>query len=199
MTEERKIEPSGTGLAWILDLLDNALVEVDKHITDIRLLGIIGAILMIIIPPIGGIILMLVVHKISRDLNRLAIFRNYFVFILLYAIIAYFLGGDILGVLVRGALFSLPGIGAEAVLSVVLFIIAWILTIISALFLRKSYGELSTVMNMKQFMSVARLFFYGSVLIIALGVGYILILIAMILQVIAYWKFPRQLVLQPTA
>jgi uncharacterized membrane protein len=100
--------------------------------------------------------------------------------------------------------FGGPGIlGANAVMAVLGSLLAglvamWIILIIAARFLRKGYERIADKTGTRTFRTVARWYYYGAWLMIIL-VGFILILIAWILQIKAFFSLPESPPAQPTA
>jgi uncharacterized membrane protein len=92
--------------------------------------------------------------------------------------------------------FGGPGIlGAGAVKAVLCSLLAgliamWIILIIAARFLRKGYERMADKTGTRTFRTVARWYYYGAWLMIIL-VGFVLILIATILQIKAFFSLPE--------
>ncbi len=70
--------------------------------------------------------------------------------------------------------------------------IAWIIYIISAIFYKKSFDAISDGLGVGMFHTAALIFLIGAVLVI-IGVGVFLILIAGILQIVAFFSIPEEL------
>jgi uncharacterized membrane protein len=66
----------------------------------------------------------------------------------------------------------------------------WIVLIIAARFLRKGYERIAVTTKTEMFRTVGRWYFYGALLVIVL-VGFIIILIAEILQIVAFFSLPE--------
>ncbi|MEM3806137.1 MAG: DUF996 domain-containing protein, partial [Desulfurococcus sp.] len=87
------------------------------------------------------------------------------------------------------ALESLDLVGL--IISIIAFLVlAWIVMIISTYFLRKSYSLVADRLGVELFRTVGLLYFIGAILLIVL-VGGILILVALILQIIAFISLPE--------
>ena len=180
-------------------------------ISQAKTYGGIGSILVLLsfIPTVGwilaivGFILTVIAIKyISESVNDPSIFRN--------AIIAYVIaivGIIVVGVAVAAVIFSLVGLGALAggpagaatggAIGVVASVIAalvviWILLILSGYFIRKTYNSISAKLNVPMFRTAALVYFIGAALTIIL-VGFIVLLVAQILLVIAYFSIPDTL------
>jgi uncharacterized membrane protein len=68
-------------------------------------------------------------------------------------------------------------------------LIIWIFMVISAVFMRKSYNSIKTKLNVGMFGTVALLYLLGAALSIIL-VGFLLIFVAEILQIVAFFSIP---------
>jgi uncharacterized membrane protein len=93
------------------------------------------------------------------------------------------------------------GAGAAfAILSTLIvgLIVMWVILIITARFLRKCYEGIATKTGTETFRKVGRWYYYGAWLAIAL-VGFLLILIAAILQIVAFFSLSESPTAQPTA
>ncbi len=177
-------------------------------ISQAKIYGGIGSILVLLsfIPTVGwilaivGFILTVIAIKyISESVNDPSIFRN--------AIIAYVIaivGIVVVGVVVAAVIFGLVGLGALAggpvgattggvmgVLAsvVVALVVIWILLILSGYFIRKTYNSISAKLNVGMFRTAALVYFIGAALTIIL-IGFVILLVAQILLVIAYFSIP---------
>jgi ribosomal protein L40E len=63
----------------------------------------------------------------------------------------------------------------------------WVFTIISAIFLKRSYEKISQRLNVSAFATAGLLYLIGAALTIVL-VGFLILLIALIFQVVAYFS-----------
>jgi len=165
----------------------------------------------------GLVMVLLAIKRISEAVSDREIFRN-----VLMAVILQIVGSAISVFVVIGSFFAFvgsqimmapfgpsfdgfggPGIlGAGAVLAILGPLIAglvvmWIILIIAARFLRKGYEGIATKTGTETFRSVGRWYYYGAWLMIVL-VGFVLILIAAILQVKAFFSLPESPPSQPT-
>ncbi len=80
---------------------------------------------------------------------------------------------------------------------VVVFIVAWVFSIVSAFLVRRSLRSLSTKSGIGLFSTAGLLLLLGAVLIIAFGIGLILIWISALLLAIAFFRMRPQAA-QPT-
>lgn len=171
-----------------------------------RTFGGIGSILLIltIIPfagavlgIIGFILVLIAVKYISEIVGDPTIFKNY--------LIAVIVG--IIGVIVASVLgfagmlggFGLMGMGGPGMgftgmffSMIAVLVVVWILSIIAAIFIRRSFNSIASALNVKMFSTAALLYLIGAILMIAFGIGGIISFIAIILQIIAFFQIPVQ-------
>ncbi len=186
-------------------------------LNNVKTYGGVGSILALLgfVPTIGfilaivGLILVLVALKYASDiLGDSKIFNS-----MLYAVIAGIIGLVIAGVVVVSAIFQAMGLGFLSssftavtppstlnpgdfmglITTVLLGLAAvWVCFLVSAIFLRRSYGELGRRVNVGLFGTAALLYLIGAVLAIVL-VGFLLILVANILFIVAFFSINTQL------
>ena len=183
--------------------------------------GGIGSILVLlsIVPYAGfilgilGLVLVLIAVKyISDEVKDPKVFRN-----MLYSVLIGIIGTVIASFTVFGALFTMgftigviggptqqpfpqPGGGMDIgafftniILTIIAFFIAiWIIFIISAIFLRRSFTAISSYLGAGLFSTAALLYLIGAALTIIM-VGFIVILIAWILTAVAFFTLPNKL------
>jgi len=176
------------------------LEEISKRsLVKARREGAGGSILLIlsIIPYIGaifgtvGFVLILMAGKrISQNLGNRLIFKH-----LLVAAILGILGVVIEAVWLHPSLtfytltFTNPA--RYIPLNIILaFIIIWILTLISAAFLRKSLRAIASGLGVRRFGTAALLYLIGAVLILFTILGFLIIFIAEIALAIAFLSVP---------
>jgi uncharacterized membrane protein len=176
-----------------------------------KTLGGVGSILVIlsIIPYagfvvgiIGWILILLAIKNISDAMQDRAIFNNAMI-----AVILAIVGVAIAGVVIAGTIFSFIGLrytfvpGSTTIPSNMISLVGrliaglavvWIVAIIAAFFLRKSFNEISTKLNVGMFRTGALLYFIGAILTI-IFVGFILIFVAEILFAVAFFGIPDSL------
>jgi uncharacterized membrane protein len=191
-----------------------------------RAMGGVGSILVLLsfVPFIGFlfgladlVMVLLAVKRISEAVKDREIFHN-----VLMAVILQIVGSAISVFVVMGSFFAFvgsqammapfgssfdgiggPGIlGAGAVMAVLGSLLAglvamWITLIIAARFLRKGYEGIADKTGTETFRKVGRWYYYGTWLAIVL-VGFVLILIAAILQIVAFFSLPESPPSQPT-
>ena len=182
-----------------------------------KIMGGIGAILTLlgIIPSAGfilgiiGFILILVAVKyISDETKDKSIFNNFLYFFII-CIIGVVVTVIILVITVinAGGIAYINELQAKALTNpmdvwnaiqplltgfLVALLILCILIIISAIYLRKSYDKIAELTNVKWFSTTGLLFLIGAATLI-IGVGFIILLVAMILEIIAFFSLPDKL------
>ena len=178
---------------------------------DARILGVVGAVLMLIggYTPIGAIIglvlIFLAVKYISTEAKDETIFNNYlmyFIFIVFglvatAMIIFYTFGGiDIVSIFESANITDFESFWnfIQPYLNGIIIglVVGWILFIVSAFYLRKSYDSIAKHTKVHMFSTAAFVYLIGAVLVI-IGIGFILIFIAEILTIIAFWRLPESL------
>jgi uncharacterized membrane protein len=165
----------------------------------------------------GLVMVLLAVKRISEAVNDREIFHN-----VLMAVILQIVGSAIPVFVVIGSFFAFVGsqvmmapfgpsfdgfgspdiLGSGAVMAVLGSLLAgliamWVIQIIAARFLRKGYEGIADKTGTETFRTVARWYYYGAWLMIIL-VGFVLILIAWILQIKAFFSLPESPPSQPT-
>ena len=74
----------------------------------------------------------------------------------------------------------------------VTFIIMFIFFILHALYLKKSFDSIATKINVDMFRTTGLVYFIGAILII-IGIGFIILFIANILMIVAFFSIPEAL------
>jgi len=180
---------------------------------DAKLLGGIGAILMLIggavIPGIGAIIglilLFIAVKYIAEDTKNESIFDNYLMHFIctIIAIVAIFviffasIGGFTFFTAMQKINFQDPQavwnfFSPYIVWWVLGLVIGWIFFVIGAFYLRKSYNSIAEHTKQNLFKTTGTVYFIGAITLIVL-VGALIILIAKIIEIVAYLTLPDQL------
>ena len=177
------------------------------------MLGGIGSILAIltVVPQVGwvlgivGFVLVLIAVKyISDAVGDRSIFNNYVIAFVL-VIVGLVVGGVTLLVGVF-SLFDIPSLIAGGkppiptgptfifkIIQTVLIplVLVWVFVIVSAVFQRRSFNSIASSLNIGLFSTAALLNLVGSALTVVL-IGFIIIFIADIIQVIAFFSIPEQ-------
>ncbi len=155
---------------------------------DAKTLGGIGSILLLVpgVNIVGYILILIATKYVSDELGDKSIFDN-----MLYAVIAGIVGAAAAAFIIfTGAVFSAVTFSTSAIAGIVVGLaIAWIALIVSAMFIRRAYDTMATRLNIGTFRTAGMLYFIGAILIIIL-VGFLLLFVAAILQIIAFFAIP---------
>jgi uncharacterized membrane protein len=177
-----------------------------------KTLGGIGAILALLFwaPAHVGIVLLIVglvlmlfaVKNIADIVGDQAIFSN-----MMYSVILAIIGPIIATVVLLAAAASFfsafsgsaPGIttipsGFWAALGFVILagVILWVCILVSTVFVKKSYDVIAMKLRVDMFRTTGLLFLIGAATLIVL-VGFVILFIAAILQIVAFFSIPEQL------
>ncbi len=156
-----------------------------------KTLGGVGGILVFLpfVSLVGWILILLATKEISETVQDKTIFDD-----ALLAAITAVIGAVVFGVFVfsgaiRGLFLPGPfGIGGVGFLGFLVILGAfWVFTIISAIFLKRSYEKISQRLNVSAFATAGLLYLIGAALTIVI-VGFLILLIALIFQVVAYFS-----------
>jgi len=155
---------------------------------DAKTLGGIGAILLLIpgVSIVGYILILIATKYVSDELGDKSIFDN-----MLYAVIAGIIGVAAAAFIIfTGAVFGAFSFALSAIAGIVVGLaIAWIALIISSIFIRRAYDTMATKLNVNMFRTAGMLYFVGAILTIIL-VGFVILFIAAILQIVAFFGIP---------
>ena len=148
-----------------------------------KTLGGVGGILVFIpgVSLLGWILILLATKEISESVHDKTIFDD----ALLAGITAII--GAIVFVFALVGFFTLPRVGLVFFPFILVLGAFWIFAIISAYFLKQSYDKISQRLNIGAFSSAGLLYLIGAVLTIVL-VGFLIVLIALIFQIVAYFS-----------
>ncbi len=188
------------------------------ELSQARALGGVGSILLLItflpyagwiLGIVGLILILLAVKYISDYTHERSIFTN-----IIWAVVLD-IGGIIVGaVVVFAALFHFLGLGMFSpgyvppsnlsagdiiglIVSIVLGLVAiWVFYLVSAIFLKRSFDTIAAKLNVHLFNTAALLYLIGAITAIFL-IGFVIIFIAQILFVAAFFSIPEQQ-MQPT-
>ncbi len=157
---------------------------------------------------VGFILILFAFKNVADALNEPSIFNN-----MIYSVVLAIVGIVIGVVLVFGVLFSIVGLRGMtytpgtpppssdiiAVIGAVTLGLAviWVFYIVSAIFLKKSYDRIGTRLNVGTFRTTGLLYLVGAATTIIL-IGFLITLIADILQIVAFFSIPDQPPQQPT-
>ena len=179
-------------------------------------LGGVGAILVLIggfvgapggVLAIVGLILVLIAVKYIADvLADQTIFNN-----MLIAVVLSIIGLVALIVIVLSAFYSFigfrnfsfmpgtaPPVGFVAFVTSIIIgaVIAWVFFLIASIFLKRSYETIGTRLSIGTFHTTGLLYLIGAALSI-IGIGLIIVFIAEILQIVAFFSIPEQMPMGP--
>ena len=175
-----------------------------------KTLGGIGGVVVLLglIPNIGpfiaivGFVLVLIAVKyISELLEEPSVFKNMLVAVVLFicgvfAAEAIFLIGifSLFGTVMSMSFTGFPPIFFEFLAIVILAgAVLEIFIVVGAIFLRKSYDVIGMRFNVGWFHTTGLLFLIGGGLIIALGLGLLVLAVAAIMQIVAFFSLPDSL------
>jgi uncharacterized membrane protein len=158
-------------------------------LSDAKMLGGIGSILQIVplVGVVGYILTLIAVKYVSDEVNDSSIFSD-----MLYAVITGIVGILVGGFVVFfGALSSIFTAGLGAIAGGIAFLaIVWIALVVSAVFVRRAFNKMAEKLNVSTFRTAGMLYFVGALLTIVL-VGFLLLFVAFILQVVAFFSIPE--------
>ena len=172
------------------------------EIREAKILGGVGSILTllgVVIPKIGWIVsiigfvlLYLGYKKISEASGRSEIISS-FIIALVLAIIS--------GIIIAfGGLSSIFGVfsfmgrgkGGLLVFGIILFILAWIISIFAYYFYKKVLDTTNEVTKISSFKTAGLLMFIGAILMI-IAVGFILLIVGRVFEIIGFFSMPDTL------
>jgi uncharacterized membrane protein len=157
-------------------------------LSDAKVLGGIGSILQIIpfLSIVGYILTLLAVKFVSDEVQDSSIFTD-----MLYAVVAGIIGFTVGAfILFFGVIASPFTLGVGAILGGISFlVVVWVVLILSSVFIRRAFDKMATKLGVGTFRTAGMLYFIGALLTIIL-VGFLIIFIAFILQVVAFFSIP---------
>jgi len=160
-----------------------------------KVLGGVGGIFAIIpgISLVGWILILVAMKEISDVTQDRTIFDDALIAGITAVIgaitfVVFLRTGAFGGLITLGAIdFGLFGVlGAFALLSTF-----WLLLIVSSIFLKRAYDKIAQRLNVGAFATAGLLYLIGALTVIVL-VGFLILLIAMIFQIVAYFSIPDQ-------
>ena len=180
-----------------------------------KIMGGIGAILMLVggfVPTgflsiVGFILVVVAVKYISDEVRDKSIFNNFLLFVILnivavvaiFALVFYAIGGWSYFAVFTSGEFTITDYNSfinflEDILIICIlgFVIYWILSIVAALFLKKSFDSITKFTRVDLFKTTGLVYLIGAFLLI-IGIGAFIILIADILMIIAFFSLPDTL------
>ena len=160
-----------------------------------KVLGGVGGIFAIIpgISLIGWVLILVAVKEVSDVTQDRTIFDDALIAGITAVIgaitfVVFLASGAFWGVITLGAMdFGLFGVlGALALLGTF-----WLLLIVSSIFLKRAYDKIAQRLNVGAFATAGLLYLIGALTVIVL-VGFLILLIAMIFQIVAYFSIQDQ-------
>jgi len=181
-----------------------------------KTLGGVGSILVLLSPIpyagavlaiVGFIMILIAVKYIADVLGDQKIFNNMIVSVVLAII------GIVVGVLVvLSAVYSLIGLGrytytpgtttlptgfSAVIVSIIAgLVVIWIFYLVASIFLKRSYDTIATRLNIGMFHTTGLLYLIGAATAI-IFVGFIIVFIAEILQIVSFFSLPEQMPMGP--
>jgi len=156
---------------------------------DAKILGGIGSILLLVpgVSIVGYILILIATKYVSDELGDKSVFDN-----MLYAVIAGIVGAiGAASIILSGAAFSAITFSTSAIAGIIVGLaIAWIALIVSSIFIRRAYDTMATRLNVNMFKTAGLLYFIGAILVIVL-VGFLILFVAAILQIVAFFSIPE--------
>ncbi len=184
-----------------------------SKLSEAKILGGIGALLMLfgglLLPGLGALVglimIFIAVKYISNECRDTSIFDNYllnfiYTIVAIFAVVAIFLfsiGGFTFFTLVESMDFT----DYNSVWSffepyikwwILALVVGWIFMIISAFYLKKSYYTIADKTKVNLFRTTGLFYFIGAITLIFV-IGIFIILIAKVLEIIAYFKLPEKI------
>src|SRR5213594_3524158 len=180
-------------------------------------LGGVGSILVLIagfIPSagfvvaiIGFILILIAIKYVSDVLTDRTIFNN-----MIIAVILAIVGFVAFFVAVVGAIYSFIGLGGFSSFTrgtapstdfialltsiIIAAAIAWVFFLVGSIFLKRSYDTIATRLNVGTFHTTGLLYLIGAATAI-IFVGFIIVFIAEILQIVSFFSLPEQMPMGP--
>lgn len=151
---------------------------------DAKIFGGVGSILTLIVPIVGQILILIGIKNISDVTNDKSIFDN-----ALYALIF-----GIIGSITSFVMFILflPLLFEFALPVIIALVVGFVFYLLSAIYLKRCFERIADLTNIGYFRTAATLYFIGAILMIIL-VGAIIIFVAEIFMIIAFFSLPEQL------
>ena len=160
-----------------------------SKLSDAKMLGGIGSILLFIpaVSIIGYILILIATKYVADELADSSIFND-----MIYAVVAAIVGVAVgAGFLFSGVFFGVFTSGLSVGLGFVgLLVAVWVFLVISSIFIRRAYDKMATRLNVGSFRTAGTLYFVGALLTIVL-VGFLILFIAYIFQIIAFFSIPE--------
>ena len=158
---------------------------------DAKLLGGIGSILLFVpgVNLVGFILILIATKFVSDEVGDKKIFDD-----MIYAVAAAIIGFAVGAFsLFTGLLTGIFTLGAGALIGVVAgLVVIWAFLIVSAYFIRRAYDSMAVHLGVDSFKTAGMLYFIGALLTVVL-VGFLVLFIAFIFQIIAFFSIRETL------
>jgi len=92
---------------------------------------------------------------------------------------------------------SFTGVGGLVVGALIGLALIWVFFVVSAVFLRRGFTKIATRLNVKMFATASLLYLIGAALTIVV-IGFVVIFIADILMVVAFFSMPDDTAMEPS-
>lgn len=165
------------------------------RLSDAKIIGGIGSILEIIpfLSVVGYILVLISIKFVSDEVHDSGIFTD-----MLIAVVAGIVGVAAGGfILVVAGLFTAFTGGFGAFFGVLgILVVVWLALIISSIFVRRAYDKTASRLNIGTFRTAGTLYFIGALLTIIL-VGFIILFVAYIVQIVAFFSIQENQLLAP--
>ncbi len=155
-----------------------------------KTLGGVGGILVFfpVLSLVGWILILLATKEISESVQDRTIFDDALLAAITAVVGAVVFVAFLFSPRSPGGFFGAFAFGSALFLPFLVILGAfWVFTIISAIFLKRSYEKISQRLNVSAFATAGLLYLIGAALTIVL-VGFLILLIALIFQVVAYFS-----------
>ena len=181
-----------------------------------KTLGGVGSILVLLSPIpyagavlsiVGFIMILIAVKYIADVLGDQKIFNN-----MIISVVLAIIGIVVAVVVVLSAVYSLIGLGrytytpgtttlptgfSAVIVSIIAgLVVIWIFYLVASIFLKRSYDTIATRLNIGMFHTTGLLYLIGAATAI-IFVGFIIVFIAEILQIVAFFSLPEQMLMGP--
>lgn len=156
------------------------------RLSDAKVLGGIGSVLELIplLSIVGYVLVLISVKLVSDEVHDSSIFADMIIAVAA-GIVGVAAGGFIL---IFSGIFAVFTAGLSAFLGVfAILAVVWIALIVSSIFVRRAYDKMATKLNVGTFRTAGTLYFVGALLTIVL-VGFLILLVAYIVQIIAFFS-----------
>lgn len=143
------------------------------------------------------ILILMALNEIAKKTKNVDIFSNYltgfilqiigYIVLIIFAVVG---GIAMLFSLGMGFMGGLRHLGIGAILLLLAF---YILLIISYFFVKKSFDLIAEELSNQNFRTAGLLLFIGSILIILFGIGFVVMLIGEIFEIIGFFTLPDEI------